>query len=110
MNNVQPVFQIGDIVTCSKRRNKYVYRITDIEYDMWELQHVQWGQCTQAQVGTPRSSQLKLQSIFELSIPIPIKSRKAGFWSYPSCCTKLDPQQILDFIQGLNKFLVDTWP
>lgn len=109
-NNTKPQFQVGDIVTCYRRKQTLIYRVMELGMTTWTQQHAQWGQCSQADVGTQFVSDLKLQSIFDLTLLPPKKARKYGFRAGPWQCTKVDPQQIVELMQRLDRFVVDTWP
>src|SRR5271169_2884521 len=110
MPNTQPTFNVGDIVICSRRRQGLIYKVTEIITETYTQQHVQWNHCTQAQVGTSYPIELKLQSIFDLTLFPRAKERKVGFRSPLWRCSKVEPQQVVELMQRLDRFIVDTWP
>lgn len=105
-----PTFQVGDIVTCYRRKQGLVYRVVEIGMDTWTQQQADWKHCEQTDVGTQYASELKLQSVFDVTLHPEAKPRKRGFRASLWQCTKVEPQKVVDLIQNLNKFLEDTWP
>lgn len=109
MNNTQN-FNVGDIVTCSRRKATLIYKVVELVMETWTQQNCNWKQCSQADVGTQYPSQLRIQSVFDLSLEDTAKKRKVGFRAWPSQCTKVSPQEIDELRQRLDRFLVDAWP
>jgi hypothetical protein len=109
MNN-QTTFQVGDIVTCIRRRQTLIYRVKEIVMETWTQQQCNWQQCSQADVGTQYPRALKLNSVFDLVMKVPSKQRKTNFTAYLSQCTKVEPQHLIDLIQRMDKFVSETWP
>lgn len=105
-------FQIGDIVTSYRRKQGVIYKVIDIEYQIWTAQQAQWNQCSLADVGKQYVTRYKVTSIFDFDSGLQqtAKVRKITFTEYPYVFTKVEPQNIVDIINKLNHFVVDTWP
>jgi hypothetical protein len=103
-------FNIGDIVTCSRRRQGVLYKVVEIETETWTQQQCIWNQCTQSQVGTTYQTGVKLNSIFDMTHAPRAKPRKMNFTANKWYCTKVEPQQLMDLIQRMDKFVSETWP
>jgi hypothetical protein len=105
----RPLYQVGDIVTMSKRKGK-LFKVTGVTDEVWTAAQGKYGYCDPSDVGNPYTSHVILESIFYFDLQPKTKSRRVSLNASTWLIKKVEPQHVIDMTQKLNKFLVETWP